>query len=275
MRDANQGEVVALVGPDDPSVPDALAFVDPNREVAVGDAEHDDVVRGQQVRVAALDPGDPGSAFVERCRHGEDALAHAGGQRRAGQLRLELPAADAPDPRREHGVRPPLLCQVAPHRSELALQRGHIVMPLVPLVLVGPGSAGDGCHEQEDDGDAHQIRPERKTPHISQSPSSPAMKNPYADTTFSPSTCGPEVAKTPIRLEPISPAATTKAMISRLNATSILCMNSSSPLCTNPTSIWPSRACSRTSWIWYGYSAKIDASLNDSRRARDSTRCGV
>ena len=32
------------------------------------------------------------------------------------------------------------------------------------------------------------------------------MKKPKAETTFRPSNCGPEVAKTPIMLEPISPA---------------------------------------------------------------------
>jgi len=56
---------------------------------------------------------------------------------------------------------------------------------------------------------ADQIRPERNTPHRSQSPSTPERKNPNADTTLSPSTCGPDFANTPIRLEPTSPAATT------------------------------------------------------------------
>src|SRR5262245_14062968 len=122
---------------------------------------------------------------------------------------------------------------------------------------------------------ADQMRPERNTPHSSQRPSTPDKKKPNADTTFSPRIWGPEVAKTPIRLDPINPAATTNAMMSRLAATSILCMKSSRPLCTKPTSIWPSRACSSTSWIWYGYSAKMEASLKDSRRALVSIRCGV
>ena len=52
-------------------------------------------------------------------------------------------------------------------------------------------------------------------------------------------------------------------------------MKSSRPLCTKPTSIWPSRIWSSVSWIWYGSSAVIEASCQASRRARPITRRGV
>ena len=68
--------------------------------------------------------------------------------------------------------------------------------------------------------------------------------------------CGPSVARIPISDEPSSPPATTSATTSRLATTSSLCMNSSSPLCTKPTSIWPSRTSWSTSWIWYGSSLR-------------------
>src|SRR4029079_15713387 len=205
----------------------------------------------------------------------EDALPHAGCERRTRNPGLQLAAVRLADACGERAVLPAVCRQVPLDRLQLLLEARDVLAPLVPLVPVRPGPGPHGHDQQRKDCDPPQILPARQTPHISHSPRTPAMKNPKADTTLSPSTCGPDVAKTPIRLEPISPAATTNAMISRLIPTSSCFMKSSSPLWTKPTSIWPSRACSRMSCTWYGYSAKTPASLNDSRRTRLSMRCGV
>ena len=60
------------------------------------------------------------------------------------------------------------------------------------------------------------------TPHISQIPSTAESAKPTIERTFTPSSCGPVVAKIPIMLEPISPPTTMSATTSRLKASSEL-----------------------------------------------------
>ena len=68
--------------------------------------------------------------------------------------------------------------------------------------------------------------------------------------------------------------ATTIATTSRFMTTSILWRNSSIPLCTKPTSIWPSRTSSRMSWIWYGSSRATPTSWRASFVASMAIRRG-
>src|SRR5262249_37007559 len=93
-------------------------------------------------------------------------------------------------------------------------------------------------------------RPERITPKSSQTPSAPESRKPMNERKLTPKTNGPCLAKIPIRLEPIRPPTTISATTRRLKATSTLCMNSSRPLCTKPTSTCPSRSSSSTSCSW-------------------------
>src|SRR5581483_9062695 len=58
-------------------------------------------------------------------------------------------------------------------------------------------------------------RPERTTPTSSHTPSSVESTKQITEMTFTPSTCGPPFAKTPIRLDPIRPPVTTSAITSR------------------------------------------------------------
>src|SRR5262245_60180136 len=64
-----------------------------------------------------------------------------------------------------------------------------------------------------------QRRPDLSTPTRSQTPSTVESAKPISEITCSPRTCGPPVAKMPMRLEPIRPPATTSAITRRLNAT--------------------------------------------------------
>src|ERR671937_3093647 len=117
-------------------------------------------------------------------------------------------------------------------------------------------------------------RPARTTPQSSQTPRAPERRKPIKERKLTPKTNGPCFAKMPIRLEPIKPPTTTSATTSRLNATSTLRMNSSSPLWTKPTSIWPSRISSRKSCSWYGIAAATRASSVESFWARARIRPG-
>src|SRR5262245_11079967 len=120
-----------------------------------------------------------------------------------------------------------------------------------------------------------QSRPERMTPHNSHRPRNPERTKPMNERKFTPAICGPLVEKMPIKLEPMRPPTTISATTRRLSAASSLRMNSSTPLCTNPISICPSRASSRRSCTWYGISRTIRASSIPSDCARFKTRCGV
>ena len=91
-------------------------------------------------------------------------------------------------------------------RRQPVREPGDVVAALVALVAVGQPRAHESCDQQQRCECLRHSLPERKTPHISQSPSTPETKKPKAETTFNPSTCRPGVAKTPIRLEPIRPA---------------------------------------------------------------------
>ena len=103
----------------------------------------------------------------------------------------------------------------------------------------------------------------------------PESTKPITERKWTPKICGPSVAKMPISDEPSRPPATTSATTTRLIATSSLCMNSSSPLCTKPTSICPSRISWSTSCTWYGRSCAIPSSSRPSFCARDASRAGV
>ena len=103
----------------------------------------------------------------------------------------------------------------------------------------------------------------------------PERKKPNAETTFSPSTCGPDVAKTPIRLEPIRPAATTNAMISRLNATSSLLHELVEPLVHEADLDLAVAHLLEHVVHLVRVLGEDRGELDDSRRARASMRCGV
>src|SRR4029077_5062446 len=132
-------------------------------------------------------------------------------------------------------------------------------------VRCGPAEVAEPAHS----------RPDLTTPIKSHTPRIPESRNPMNEITCSPITCGPFLAKIPIRLDPIRPPATTTATTSRLKTTSSLWASSSRPLCRKTSSSCPWRACSSTSCHWYGVSRITCASARVSLVARRSIRCGV
>ena len=148
---------------------------------------------------------------------------HPRGERRPREVRLPRSPGDSPDLRsastafsRRATVRS---CST---RRQLSPSRATSSRRLVALVTVGPRPG----HDSRDEQDGHEGRashpPRAEDPPHQPQPEDARDEEPERGDDVQPEHLRPGVAKTPIRLDPISPAATTNAMISRLIATSSL-----------------------------------------------------
>src|SRR6478609_2022635 len=132
-------------------------------------------------------------------------------------LELALLVAD-PEPHRSGGQHPDLLVVVGVlgyYRPRVEFDDGER-RPLAGDEAANHPVPDPVWRSLAEVAEAAHSRPDFTTPISSHTPRIPESRNPMNEITCSPITCGPFLAKIPIRLDPISPPATTSAITSRL-----------------------------------------------------------
>ena len=146
----------------------------------------------------------------------------------------------------------------------------------LPFVPVRPCTCADDGQERCDEGDAHQILPERMTPHSSQSPSTPERKNPIAETTCRPSTCGPDVGEDPDQARADQPAGDDERDHEPVERDVELVHELVEPLVHEADlDLAVAQLLEHVVHLVRVLARRSPASSSASRRARESMRCGV